>query len=75
MSAFFPFLSFFFHRIYDRITAEASDYYLFNAELELFKKHGNEIGMAMGFPGKNGETEDVAEMVEKGWDVVELGAG
>ncbi len=66
-------LSLFLYRIYDRITAEATEYYLYNAELELFKQHGKEIGLAMGFPG--GDAENVDEMVRKGWDVVELGAG
>jgi hypothetical protein len=61
-------------RIYDEITEHAEEYYLYNAELGLFKRFGGEIARAMGFPtGKEGE--EVRQEVETGWDVVELGAG
>lgn len=37
-------------RLYDAITEDAPEYYLFGAELGLFKEHGAEIARAMGFP-------------------------
>jgi hypothetical protein len=37
-------------RLYDAITEDAPEYYLFGAELGLFKEHGGEIARAMGFP-------------------------
>ncbi|KAJ9094912.1 hypothetical protein QFC19_007768 [Naganishia cerealis] len=37
-------------RLYDAITEQAPEYYLFGAELGLFKEHGAEIARAMGFP-------------------------
>ncbi|KAJ9122437.1 hypothetical protein QFC22_001862 [Naganishia vaughanmartiniae] len=37
-------------RLYDAITEQAPEYYLFGAELGLFKEHGTEIARAMGFP-------------------------
>ena len=96
-------------RLYDGITANAKEYYLFDDELELLKTHGESIARAMGFPhteqddsprrspyqvppkrwrparwgdtevgkwnqGVNGE-EGLAGGAERGWDVVELGAG
>lgn len=100
--------------LYDRITEQAPEYYLFQDELNLFKTHGAEIALAMGFPerkeeqqvppkdetsatqgprdikwkagrwgdekvgkwngGVNAE-EGLGDGVERGWDVVELGAG
>ncbi|WVQ83173.1 hypothetical protein IAT38_005312 [Cryptococcus sp. DSM 104549] len=39
-------------RLYDKITSEAPEYYLFNDELNLLKEHGGEIARAMGFPRK-----------------------
>lgn len=39
-------------RLYDRITAEASEYYLFNDELNLLRNHGADIARSMGFPGR-----------------------
>lgn len=130
-------------RLYDAITEDAPEYYLFGAELGLFREHGGEIARAMGFPrpveqrrrggereelegeegkeeyrkketegekvderwgdakvgkwndGVNGEsggavegsaagmtsdgdaewTKEDREKVERGWDIVELGAG
>lgn len=125
-------------RLYDAITEDAPEYYLFGAELGLFREHGGEIARAMGFPtpverrrydgereewkegqrkketegekvderwgdakvgkwndGVNGEsggavegsaadmtsdgdaewTKEDREQVERGWDIVELGAG
>ncbi|KAL7419376.1 hypothetical protein Q5752_006214 [Cryptotrichosporon argae] len=38
-------------RLYDRITSDAPEYYLFEDELNLFKTYGAEIARAMGFPG------------------------
>lgn len=104
--------------LYDQITANAPEYYPFEDELNLFKKHGAEIAVAMGFPGPGGEAtsvpsgdkkhkdkgyryppqkpwkparwgdadvgrwnlgvngeEGLASGLERGWDVVELGAG
>ncbi len=62
--------------IYDKITEEASEYYLYNAELELFKAHGREIAEAMGFPAAGGVDDDKTRAeVARGLDVVELGAG
>lgn len=110
------------HRLYDKITADAPEYYLFADELNLFQNHGHEIALAMGFPGgassgtnectaQEGETcpkqrdhfrypppkpwkparwgdaavgkwnngvngeEGLGGGAERGWDVVELGAG
>ncbi|WVF69677.1 hypothetical protein IAT40_004456 [Kwoniella sp. CBS 6097] len=40
-------------RLYDEITAHASEYYLFEDELNLLKVHGDEIARSMGFPGKS----------------------
>lgn len=37
-------------RLYDAITEDAPEYYLFGAELGLFREHGGEIARAMGFP-------------------------
>jgi hypothetical protein len=64
-------------RIYDEITEHAEEYYLYNAELGLFKRFGGEIARAMAFPSgrEGGEGEEVRHAVETGWDVVELGAG
>jgi len=101
-------------RLYDQITANAHEYYLFPDELNLLKDHGMEIAKAMGFPGReedqknkdenereehekqpskpwkpakwgdtalgkynngvNGE-EGLGGGPDRGWDVVELGAG
>ena len=94
-------------RLYDRITSEAPEYYLFPDELNLLKAHGESIARWMGFPGQdederqqmnqapnkpwkparwgdadvgkwnngvNGE-EGLGGGYERGWDVVELGAG
>lgn len=97
-------------RLYDKITAEAPEYYLFNDELNLLKAHGKEIAQCMGFSrsnkndqgppdgteyppekrwkparwgdeavgkwneGVNGE-EGLGGGWQRGWDVVELGAG
>lgn len=38
-------------RLYDRITSEAPEYYLFPDELDLLKTYGDEIARSMGFPG------------------------
>lgn len=95
------------NRLYDRITSEAPEYYLFPDELNLLKTHGEAIARWMGFPGQeererwdvnrepakpwkparwgdaalgkwnngvNGE-EGLGGGFERGWDVVELGAG
>lgn len=97
-------------RLYDRITSDAPEYYLFQDELNLLKTHGDQIARSMGFPGsdsplrKDGGENDYAPVKpwkparwgdvdvgkwnngvngeeglgggwEKGWDVVELGAG
>ena len=51
-------------RIFDELTTKAPEYYLFSAEEEILKKHGNEIVQAMHSRG----------FVE-GESVVELGAG
>lgn len=51
-------------KIYDELTARAADYYLFGAEEEILKKHGNEIIRAMHSRG-----------CFEGESVVELGAG
>jgi hypothetical protein len=51
-------------RIYDELTAKVTEYYLFGAEEEILKKHGDEIIRAMH---TRGYTE--------GESVVELGAG
>ena len=42
-------------RLYDEITANAKEYYLFDDELELLKIHGGSIARAMGFPQKEQE--------------------
>jgi hypothetical protein len=39
-------------RLYDKITSDAPEYYLFNDELNLLKEHGDEIARCMGLPGK-----------------------
>lgn len=97
-------------RLYDRITADAPEYYLFNDELNLLKTHGPEIARSMGFgkankqerqdrqthqigpekrwrPAKWGDTEvgkwnrgvngeeGLGGGFDRGYDVVELGAG
>jgi len=95
------------HRLYDGITANAPEYYLFPDELNLLKCHGDGIARSMGFPGKrkpekrvplfepekpwrparwgdvdvgkwnngvNGE-QGLGGGWERGYDVVELGAG
>lgn len=51
-------------RIYDELTTEAADYYLFAAEEEILKKHGDEIIRVMHPRG-----------CSVGESVVELGAG
>ena len=94
-------------RLYDRITADAPEYYLFPDELNLLKTHGESIARWMGFSGRqekgrndierepdkpwkparwgdadvgrwnngvNGE-EGLGDGIERGCDVVELGAG
>lgn len=38
------------HRLYDQITEEAPEYYLYQAELQLLKTHSREIAAQMGFP-------------------------
>ncbi|ODN79544.1 hypothetical protein L202_03501 [Cryptococcus amylolentus CBS 6039] len=38
-------------RLYDKITSDAPEYYLFNDELNLLKDHGKEIARYMGFQG------------------------
>lgn len=38
------------HRLYDQITEEAPEYYLYQAELQLLKTHSREIATQMGFP-------------------------
>lgn len=40
------------YRLYDKITSDAPEYYLFNDELNLLKQHGDEIARCMGLPGK-----------------------
>jgi hypothetical protein len=39
-------------RLYDEITTNAPEYYLFPDELNLLKTHGPAIARAMGFPGR-----------------------
>lgn len=51
-------------KIYDELTTKATEYYLFGAEEEILKKHGNEIIQAMHSRG-----------CIEGESVVELGAG
>ena len=51
-------------RIYDELTTKATEYYLFGAEEDILKKHGNEIIRAMHSRG-----------CIEGESVVELGAG
>lgn len=51
-------------RIYDELTTQAQDYYLFGAEEEILKRHGDEIIRAMHPRGWF-----------KGESIVELGAG
>jgi len=51
-------------RIYDELTTKAADYYLFAAEEEILKKHGDDIIRAMHPRG-----------CSVGESVVELGAG
>ena len=41
------------HRLYDRITSDAPEYYLFPDELNLLKTHGDAIARSMGFPGRS----------------------
>jgi hypothetical protein len=38
------------YRLYDQITEEAPEYYLYQAELQLLKTHSREIATQMGFP-------------------------
>jgi len=96
-------------RLYDKITADAPEYYLFEDELNLLKTHGAEIARSMGLGkvplekneryhgerqpekrwreakwgdtevgkwnrGVNGE-QGLGGGFERGYDVVELGAG
>jgi len=51
-------------RIYDEFTTKATEYYLFGAEEEILKKHGDEIVRGMHSRG-----------YAEGESVVELGAG
>lgn len=51
-------------RIYDELTTKATEYYLFGAEEEILKKHGDEIVKTMHSRG-----------CIEGESVVELGAG
>jgi hypothetical protein len=44
--------------LYDRITSDAPEYYLFPDELNLLKTHGDEIARSMGFPGRENEERD-----------------
>jgi hypothetical protein len=44
------FLSGFGDRLYDQITEEAPEYYLYQAELSLLKTYGPAITASMGFP-------------------------
>ncbi|ORY20909.1 hypothetical protein BCR39DRAFT_554493 [Naematelia encephala] len=103
-------------KLYDRITSDAPEYYLFPDEMNLLKTHGPAIARAMGFPGRDEKDQDQDEEQEeerdhdrhpqkpwkparwgdaavgkwnngvngeeglgggwqRGWDVVELGAG
>lgn len=52
-------------RLYDDITTEAPEYYLFGAEEEILKQHGDEIAQVM-HSGRRVEAPEV---------VLELGAG
>ncbi|KAK4683845.1 L-histidine Nalpha-methyltransferase / hercynylcysteine S-oxide synthase, partial [Tremellales sp. Uapishka_1] len=45
-------------RLYDKITSEALEYYLFNDELNLLKTHGADIARSMGFPGREREQKE-----------------
>lgn len=44
------------HRLYDQITEEAPEYYLYQAELQLLKTHSHEIAAQMGFPSPSPHT-------------------
>ncbi|OCF38859.1 hypothetical protein I317_07367 [Kwoniella heveanensis CBS 569] len=55
-------------RLYDEITAHASEYYLFEDELNLLKNHGDEIARSMGFPGKVSQEEDEESRQESDFD-------
>lgn len=46
------------HRLYDRITSDAKEYYPFEDELNLFKDHGEEIARSMGFGKKTNKHRD-----------------
>ena len=49
------------HRLYDRITSDAPEYYLFPDELNLLKTHGDSIARSMGFPGRSRSSALLAE--------------
>jgi hypothetical protein len=44
------------YRLYDQITEEAPEYYLYQAELQLLKTHSREIAAQMGFPSPSSHT-------------------
>lgn len=48
-------------RLYDRITSDAPEYYLFPDELNLLKQHGHEIALSMGFPGAQQQQQQEEE--------------
>lgn len=53
--------------MYDQITAQAPEYYLFNDELNLLRTHGADIARSMGFLGRKPLTpEEQEEEAEQG---------
>lgn len=56
------------NRLYDKITAQAPEYYLFNDELNLLKQHGDEIARSMGFPGAAAKSQDLQKQQQKHHD-------
>ncbi|WVQ75901.1 hypothetical protein IAR50_005536 [Cryptococcus sp. DSM 104548] len=53
-------------RLYDKITSDAPEYYLFNDELNLLKDHGKEIARYMGFQGGKKEQHGQQDTYQSG---------
>ncbi|WVR04710.1 hypothetical protein IAU60_001721 [Kwoniella sp. DSM 27419] len=55
-------------RLYDQITSHATEYYLFQDELNLLKEHGDEIARSMGFPGMRQRRQSDEDLFEEDRD-------
>ena len=60
--------------MYDKITSDAPEYYLFEDELNLLKNHGEEIARCMGFNRPKREKHRHTAQPEKRWREAKWGA-